>query len=422
MASLVDQSKEDKIKDLLEEIDLHKFIRDDLLSAMGECEEVAEVRETIRSKEIQLAELLGDPIPAPQAAPTPPVVSPTPPTLTSTPVPPHIFSGIPGDSFSTPHWPSAAPSPFAAASRTPVQTSAMLPASPVLPSPDNSRKRPRPTSEFSPTLQSSSKRNAASQPESRKSKLEEIDARQAEELAAHNRQYERLMHAAMDGSEVDDLRKERDDIEKDIISEFQLERDAELARALQYEENNSQLPMANSRPHASWNIPDRTQPVKLEPGSNGFRTPQPYGPILPSYQRDDFGSDDGFEEISADSFNSRFGRKPAHYSMSVGNPHVQYQYPSQYSKAQYTPTYSPYPDNSYPSTVSGARSLPWMHKPAYAPPMLGPMLGGMPSGMPGSYDQFDKAFDLVRDQQEIFDDENDIAYVHLCHTFPCFQF
>jgi hypothetical protein len=448
MASPVDQSKEDQIKDLLEEIDLHKFIRDDLLSAMGECEEATEVAQTLRSKEIQLAELLGDPIPAFQAARTPPILSPTPQTLTSTPTPapsshphPHprmpsgAFNGIPGDSFSTPHWPSAAPSPFAAASQAPV----MLPDPPKLPQ-DDSRKRPLSTSEYSPTLQGSSKRNALSQPETRKSKIEEIDTRQAEELAAHHRQYETLIRAAVDSSEEDDIRTERDDVEKDILSEFQLERDAELARALQYEENCSQLPMSHPRPRsdASWYIPDRTQPmVKPEPGLNSFRDPRPYSGILPLSESDEFGSDDGFEEITADSFNSRLGKQPA-YTMPDG-PRVQYKFPSEFSKPQYLPGpsgYSPYPGISYSSPVNASRSLPWMQKPPpYGPHTPGPVLGGMPGPIPGAYpggiprgmpgglyDQFDQAFDLVRNQQEIFDDELDIAYVCFIASSACFQF
>ena len=40
--------------------------------------------------------------------------------------------------------------------------------------------------------------------------------------------------------------------------------------------------------------------------------------------------------------------------------------------------------------------------------------------MPGAFekfdkfDKFDKAFDLVRNQAELFDDDADIVYVHIC--------
>lgn len=153
MASAVDQSQEDKIKDLLEDLDTYRYIYDDLLSTRGACAEADELRDTIRKMEVQVATLLGDPVPTPQAAPTPQVSSPTPPVRTPAAAPrmaSNGFTGIPGDSFASPHWPSAAPSPFASGSRQ----STMVPASPILQSsPDNSRKRQRPLSQVSPTIQ-----------------------------------------------------------------------------------------------------------------------------------------------------------------------------------------------------------------------------------------------------------------------------
>jgi hypothetical protein len=444
MASSVDKSKEDKIKDLLEEIDLHKFIRDDLLSTMGQCEEATEIAEVLRSKEIQLAELLGDPIPAAQAALTSPMVSPTPPALTSTPtpspMPPRMptgaFNGVSGrsgnmgDSFSIPHWPSAAPSPFATASRT-----SAMPSSPPIKPQDNTRKRPLSTSGSSPILQGASKRNASSQPQTRKTKMEEIDAEEAQELANNHRLYEDLIGEGTNSAANAEIRKDRDEAAKDIMSEFRLRRDAELARVLQNEENRSQLPMSHPRPKAdaSWHIPHRTQPIiKKEAGFNGFREPQPYSGIIPSSDSDDIGSDDGFEEIDADSFNARFGKQKAR---AMPNPHkLSYQYPSEFSNAQYIPGtssgYSPYPGMHFPSPANGGRSLPWNQKPPEYNAMPGPILGSMPGSIPGafpgpylggmsrgipgsSYDQFDAAFDVVRNQQEIFDDDVDIAYVCL---------
>lgn len=418
MASPVDKSKEDQIKDLLEEIDLHKFIRDDTLASMGECEQLREIKETLRSKEVQLAELLGDPIPPPEAAITPPMATHTPPTVTPTPAaPPMPPSGFAG--FATgPHWSSAGPSPFATASRSP----AVMQSSPALPPLDDYRKRSRPISGSSPPMQSPAKRSVPSQPTSRRSKLDEIDARQNREIEDNKNQYGNLINTALNDEEIRDLVEERDSIEKDIISAFQLERDAELARALQREEDSVQLP-TNSSQYPSWNMPHRTQAIKSEPGLNGFRGPPPYTPILPSSQINGYtlSSDDGFEEISADSFNSRMGRSGMGKQPALGNPYL----PS--SSSPYAqPSYLSNPSNFPNYTVPTSRNLPWSkspHNPAAPGAMYitGPKPGSMPGAFPGMYDpygragkyespdKFDTAFDLVREQQEIFDDDVDIA-------------
>ncbi|KAJ5349283.1 SNF2-related protein [Penicillium brevicompactum] len=423
MAAPVDKSQEDQIKDLLEEIDLHKFIRDDTLTTMGECEQLREIRETLRAKEVQLAELLGDPIPPPEAAITPPVATPIPQTSTHTqtpapaPAPPPLpSSGFAG--FATgPHWSSAGPSPFATASRSP----AVMQSSPALSSLDDYRKRPRPTSGSSPPVQSPAKRSAASQPVSRRSKLGEIDARQQREIDEHQEQYGNLISMALNDEEIQDLVEERDSIEKDIISAFQLERDAELARALQCEEDS--VPLPNNFTHQpSWNMPHRTQPIKPEPGLNGFGGPSQYTPFLPSSRLNQYdqSSDDGFEEITADSFNSRMGNSRMGKQPALGNPYL----PSS-SSSYASPFYITDPSDIPNYTTSTARNLPWS-KPSYNGAGPGSMYwSGTPGSMPGTfpgmydpygkagkydpYDNFDKTFDLVREQQEMFDDDVDIA-------------
>lgn len=444
MASPVDKSQEDKIKDLLEDLDTYRYIYDDLLATRGDCAEADELRDAIRKMEVQVAALLGSPIPTPPAALTPRVLSPTPPVRTPAAAPrmaSNGFTGIPGDSFASPHWPSAAPSPFAAGSRQ----SALLPASPMVQSsPDNSRKRQRPLSQVSPTIQGSSKRIAPSQPESRKSQLDAIDAEQEARLAENNRVYKEWIDAAGDdAAQLKELREECDEQAKLIETEFQMERDAELARALQADEDHSQLPIEGFNEQDAWDLPDRTQPVKLEPvSSKAAHAPQTHAPIAPFNKLTPFNSDDDLQEITADSFNSRYGKQPARQSNSLNYPHL----PSPYSKSPYSsqaphPSQMPYPSQltypsqmsypsqlpypsqlsypsqmtypsqmaypsqlstpskmSYPSSAIPSRVLPWTREPSYAP-------------MPGAFDKFDKAFDLIRNQNEIFDDDADIVYV-----------
>lgn len=445
MADSIDQSKEDKIKDILEDLDTYRYIYDDLLATRGECEEAAELRDTIRGKEVQVAALLGDPIPDPQPAPTQQTSSPTPPVLALAPATPRIpsntFTGIPGVSFASPHWPSAAPSPFAAESRRPTQfTDSSTP-----PSPDNSRKRPRPLSSLSPTVEGSSKRNAPSQPESRRSQLDVIDANKKDRLAENNRLYKEWMDAAGDdAAELKELQDERDEQAKLIETEFQMERDAELARALQADEDHIQFPMYAPKKQKPWNLPDRTQPVKLEPGLPASYVPHTHAPIAPFNKITPFSSDDDIQEITADSFNSRTG-KQGNYNHQPGSlnypklpslaqPYSKLPYPSQlsypsqmpYPSQLSYPSQMPYPSQlaypsqlPYPSSLSylselphsqfsrpsqmpssasslASRNLPWNREPTHPT-------------MPSAFDNFDKTFELVRNQEEIWDDDADIA-------------
>ncbi|EKV07013.1 SWI/SNF family DNA-dependent ATPase Ris1, putative [Penicillium digitatum] len=449
MASSVDQSQEDQIKDLLEDLDTYRYIYNDFLATRGACAEADELRDTIRKMEGQVAALLGDPVPTPQAASTSQISSPTPPVRTPAAAPrisSNSFTGIPGDSFASPHWPSAAPSPFAAGSHH----STVLPASPMMQSSDNSRKRQRPLSHISPTTQGSSKRIAPSRPGSRRSQLDAINAEQEARLAENDRMYKQFIDAAGDDADqLKEIREEIDEQAKLIKAEIQMERDAELARALQADENHIQFSIEGFNEHDSWDLPDRTQPVKLEPiSSKAIRASQTSAPIAPSNKLIPFNSDDDIQEITADSFNSRYGKQPTRQSGSFNYPHTS-SLSSPYSKSPYTshaPHFSlmPYPSQltystqmtypsqltypsqmsnpsqmaypsqlaypsqmsspsklSYPSSTVSSRVLPWAREPSHIP-------------MPGAFDKYDKAekaFDVVRNQTEIFDDDADmVAY------------
>lgn len=442
MASSVDQSQEDKIKDLLEDLDTYRYIYDDLLATRGDCEEADELRATIRNMEVQVAALLGSPVSVTQAAPTPQVSSPT--SQVRTPaaaprMPSNVFTGIPGDSFASPHWPSAAPSPFAADSRN----STVLPASPMMQSsPDNSRKRQRPLSHASPTTQGSSKRIAPSQSESRRSQLDAIDAEKEATLAESNRVYNQWIDAAGDDlAHVTELREERDEQARLIEGEFLLKRDEELARVLQADEDHSQRAINGFSEQNGWDLPDRSQPVKREPfSSKTISARQTHAPIAPFNKLTPFNSDDDLQEITADSFNSRSGKQPARQSNSFTYPHAsslpspyssngpnssqmpypsqltypsQMKYPSQltypsqmlYPSQLAYPSHMAYPSQlsspskmSYPPSAVSSRVLPWARDPSRTP-------------MPGAFDKFEKAFDLIRNQNEIFDDDADIVYV-----------
>jgi hypothetical protein len=254
--------------------------------------------------------------------------------------------------------------------------------------------------------------------------------------------------AGDDADQLQELRDECDEQAKLIETEFQMKRDAELARALQADEDYSQLPIEGFNEQDAWDLPDRTHPVKLEPlSSKAIRTPQTYAPITPFNKLTPFSSDDDIQEITADSFNSRSGKQPVRQSNSlnyqnmtspyssssyssqalnrsqlaypsqlIGSSQMPYPstlpYPSQLigsSQMSYPPqpypSQMPYSQMPYPSQLSSpskmssaatSRVLPWAREPSYAP-------------MPGAYDKFDKAFDLVRNQSEIFDDDADIV-------------
>ncbi|CAG7916293.1 unnamed protein product [Penicillium olsonii] len=398
-----------QINELLEEIDLRKFIYDDILQTKGDCEEARDELATIKSQEAQLRRLLGEKSPPIENALAPPIVSPRPSTPRFVPTPaPAPAPAMPSGGYTgfagfaeEPHWPSTGPSPFATVSPALGNGSG----SSALPSIEESRKRPRPTSGSSPPVQGSAKRSAPPQSFSRRSKLEEIEARHKSEVESNRTQYRNLINAALDDNEREDLATELDMMESEINSQFQLEKDGALARALQHEEDVVSLPVPNPLQRPSWNMPHRTQMVKREPGLSGTVTPALYIPGS-SYSQQNSSSDDGFEEISADSFNSRTGRQPA-----FGNPYVPSS--SSYSKPDYSLSRYP-PDYSSSSTRPLPWSSPYMTS-AREAMKLPSTMANMPGAYPGAYagapysgmyagkynpydkyDKFEKAFDLVR--------------------------
>ncbi|KAJ5606542.1 hypothetical protein N7510_009323 [Penicillium lagena] len=364
MASAVGtMSAEDKIKDLCEDIDLQKFIYEDLQDREpGESEESEEILRTIRNLEAQVAALLGGdsdgpasaqsvelprdtPPPALGAAAVPPrppqegythrpsprpaatsssrprAPSPAAPSLPSmhTPrFPSTPTSRMPGPGpVSDSYWPSSAPSPFA------IQDRNLLP-SQVSSSRDSSRKRSRQDSGSSPHQHGPSKYRSVINPPTNPSRPQPSRTRQTleEKLAANREAYEEMMEpdsvemtAQLErispSTVLANLRKEEEDQARLIREDFQMEQDAELARMLQAQENEyislsssvSPPPFHRSLPSFD-NIPDRTHlpKIKKDPGYPLIEPPRHYETIL-----DEDDNDDDFEEISGDHFRSRFG-------------------------------------------------------------------------------------------------------------------
>lgn len=382
MASAVaTMSSEDKIKDLCEDIDLQKFIYEDLQDREpGDSEESEEILRTIRNLEAQVAALLGGdsdgpasaqsvdsprdmPRPALAAAAAPP--QPPQERYTHRPSPrPVVMSGSrprspppaaplfprlhttrspsfgtswssEPSSVSNPYWPSSAPSPFV------IQRHNILP-SQESSSRDSSRKRSRQDSGSSPHQRGPSKYRSLTNQPINPPRLQPSRTRQTleEKLAANKEVYEEMMEpdsvemtAQLErippSTVLANLRKEEEDQARLIRDGFQMEQDAELARTLQAQENeytslsSSVSPPPFRQPRPSFdNIPDRTHfpKVKKEPGYPLIEPPRHYETIP------DDDDDDDFEEISGDNFHSRFGVSSTGYPMRMpgafpGMPH-----------------------------------------------------------------------------------------------------
>ncbi|KAJ5769826.1 uncharacterized protein N7511_001877 [Penicillium nucicola] len=412
MATEMDQSKEDKIKDLLEDIDLHKFLYEDLLASRGDGESAAEMKATIKSLESQVARLLGESVPEEPASSKPaptqrtqPQTAPTQSQLTPSPNPPPMpATAFPGDSRSVEPTPYRAPFPsaFSPASRqVALQSSPM--SSPGSPPLESSRKRPRTLSSSSPTLRGPSKRTVPPQPDSRRFKLDDLIASQERMLAENRRTFQEMMDPEQLRLESEitetpvatllkDIQEDFEDSERSMKKEFQMARDAEMARMLQAQENEYQaMPSPQRRP--SWILPDRSHPtkVKLEPPANPF-APSPRVPGgYPSY-----GSDDDLQEITADSFNSRPGAPPpfrdSGFLSTLNSLHSVYPPNPFLPRNRINPGYPFQPPHiQSPYAPLSPRPLPWLDESRYLPPR--------------GTEPFEKAFDVVRNQDEIFDDQ-----------------
>lgn len=415
-------SKEDQIKGLLEDIDVHKFIHDDLVTTRpGDSESIAETLQQIKLMENQVARLLGQTptnssaassepstantsaVPSASATPPGPASSwtprhmPMPPALLQ--MPPRLplrTAIIPNDPVSTQYWPSSAPSPFAASPRyeprPPVPTVSM----------DN-RKRGRQDSGSSAHHAQPPKRTATERSDDRVRKIrEKLRVRLAENQDVYDamRTPESVEYtASIDGiSEAEALRnidEEQADSERNIRTLAQMEEDEELARLLQAEEEPSDygrnsIPQPPTQPHVNPTRPFHfgAEPSaldirpKLEPGLH-----TPMRGSLPSHHPSD--SDSDLEEISADFYHSNFGGLPVRMPSRMLPP------PSQFITMPGGPMpmpRAPVPLPGQPSTMPGypplGRTLPWEN-----------------------HHHESRAFDLVREQQELDDDEVDFEYV-----------
>lgn len=435
MASAVmNGSKEDKVKDLLEDLDLQKLIYDDLLERRpGETEESAEVLETIRQLESQIAELLADAAPSASPRPAAPVTPPQerpaqpPPAPTNArPVqpaaappagPPRVFPSngpnlAANDVPPAPYWPSSAPSPFAApVSQCPGPSglSTWLP-------PEASRKRPRHDSHSSPIQKGPSKKTF-SRPEPRLSDMEaELQARLAENKALFEelRESDTLAFTAVaegisESEVLAGIQRDQDESERIIRAEFQMEKDAEFARMLQAQEDYSEEDSREPIAQPSFNLPDRTlpsqtiaQPSFKPPGRTqaaqtvaqpwpnlpGHAPPAqmtssypghpgrtPPAPMLPQPWLNTTGSTQPMQIKS----------EPPYNTVELSRPF----YGGWDNDLQEIPAHIFNP--AYGGPPAAPRPLPWMKDSS-----TGPML---------------KAFDLIREQEDPADfDEDDLTY------------
>jgi hypothetical protein len=205
----------------------------------------------------------------------------------------------------------------------------------------------------------------------------------------------------MQGKPVADVlrefQEELEDSQRDMKKEFQMARDAEMARMLQAQENHYQPLLPSTQNQPSWDLPDRSQPtkVKMEAPTNPYDSP----PRVPGYYPS-IGSDDDLQEITADSFNTRAGAPPFRQSgflNTLNNLHAAYP-PNPFLAQNYSRPAYPFQSHNFQSPYAhlSPRSLPWVDGSRYPSQGVGP---------------YDKAFDLVRNQEEMFDDELDVAYV-----------
>lgn len=445
---------EDEVKDLLEDLDLQTLIHADLReNRPDDSFAITEAADKIKDLEAQVARLLGqeEPAVAPRTPPVSRVDTPGTPAPAATPdVSRHSSSAARGqhrpfynltasplrptsqdrgaDPLSGPHWPSSAPSPFAAVSNRP----GLPPIDPFT----APRKRPRQDSFGSLAPAQTSKRAVL---DNSRSRMAKIDESMETQLVQNHQIYEDLLgdenvqfmvntENMSEEQAREKILKDREESEREIRQQFQLEKDGELARLLQaqqYESSEderdfdrrpapSQLGHLTSPstfnpgrtlPPPMYNLPDRTH---LGGPSNGFsnlgelmnRTDRnrfdfSSNPPLPMQSRgeagllsptDDFGApiptpwrtpyiptnnfDDDLQEISPDYFHSRVGDL-----LRFGPP------------------------------AMPGRHLPWMHEPdprvrdiyMRDPYMRDPNAVG-------------KALELVRDQVDIDMDDEDLVY------------
>ncbi|KAJ5679845.1 hypothetical protein N7462_008089 [Penicillium macrosclerotiorum] len=382
----MDSSTEDQIKSLLDEVETQKWILEDLMQSRPEDTHSAEeTKLQIEQLESEVNRLLGagPSVTSPNAPPQvsspsfrlngdPDALPVVPPSLQPTP-----HGGAQANSMITaPYWPSSAPSPFEFSLNRHFENSS-----------EASRKRQRQDSNSSSTLLQSSKRSALAKS---KARLDEIDEELERQLAEYRqvcdemRDPENLQAIASTkgitiAQALEELDKEEKEEEEAIRISIQMDRDEELARMLEAEENASDSDDPFS-PARVFDIPDRTltgsSPYDTMPRRYPVPTQFDYPTMPGAYHGSmklahhgreshlSLDSDDDIQEISRDHFQSRFpGHShsgPDSFGRGFGRPFI-------------------------PPSLTG-RTLPWMQN------------------LPET-----KAMDLIRENELGLDDDEDIV-------------
>lgn len=397
--------KEDEIKDLLEELDLYEFIlKDQKTTTPDDVEAIGETRDTIKKLQARVAGLLGN------VAPNSPPLNSDPAPQPSTPdfsrvtsaTSPRPEKQLP---VPNPYWPSSAPSPFG------FQPSAH--AGPSLPpissfnSGEGSRKRPREGSLGSLGSHQPSKKAIV---DSSRSRIQEIETKLIQQLERNRRQYANMRStegvrdtARLEGISEEqvlhEINEEELENEKMIRSMIQTEKDEEYARMIQAQDEEEVQPL----PHPSFAIPDRTLP---RPPSLPVPTYQPYGNDYRSNYQEILDSDDDIQEITPESFNSVQGYPPRPPSYLPTQAHsYQAPYMSPHKGMPSMP-------GMYPALAAQYPYIPQGYSPASSAMQLGmagPLSHLSPRRLPWMQGQHPetKAFDLIREQQDLEEDAID---------------
>ncbi|KAJ5930188.1 hypothetical protein N7466_005681 [Penicillium verhagenii] len=405
-----------EIQDIVDEVEFQNFILDDQKqNTPDDHVAISETRQRIQEMQAQLNKLLGNIAPSspphdhhsnPQHEHTQPTPEP-PSQMTSQTTPTR-----PEQPFSTSsqYWPSSAPSPFGFQQNGYIAPS-LPPISSFSPG-GGSRKRPREGSIGSLGSQQPSKKALVSNSQSR---LHAIDMKMDQEMEKLHNKYRALktrekvretarFEGVSEEQVLQELEEEEFEAEKSLRSMNQMEKDEEFARLIQAQDNEFEEVQPHLQPYPRFNIPDRTLPrpsslpvSKFKQPGNNYRSPRP----------ECGDSDDDLEEITPDSFRST--QPPGMYPLPLPSsylppqinpygttPYMQaYKGMSPTSAARFRPPGTGYPLPGWPSASSAMgmgpsplmppRRLPWMQ--SQHPEM--------------------KAFDLVREQQDMEEDAID---------------
>lgn len=375
--------KQRKINSLVEDQETYRFLLDDLLeSNPSDTAGIADLQATIKKFEGEIAELLGT---APGGSSRTSSNSTPNSVLPGSPSPAYQGTQTPlnsslADPTSAPYHPSTAPSPFTA---PPFTARLGQPSRPSLSSrTDESRKRQRQDSMSSPVQHQSSKRTAVDRHKSRYEKLQadmETQLKKSREQYEESKDPESVRTTAMfEGISTEQalerMKKEQEEVEDAIRSQFRMDMDEEMARMVQAEdavsESEDERP---STPPSVFRIPDRTLPSPMRhsfgtPSLIGHQPPHRYPvPTQFDYNPAPPGSypygDDDLQEIPRAYFNSRLPGSTGFSVSSLGPSGFNSFGPA--TPALGPPRYTPM--FSGPNPLIRNRSLPWMQDPIPAP-------------------------------------------------------